>query len=410
MIDDERPGQPAPENKSSNTNISAGVPAFGAASSTKLPKALPAKIAHHHRRFKEWYGGLSGKAKVAFIASVILVVGLIGCGLTYALYNPQATPGAPVTATYQPPKPTTVASTLTGLQVDPSVNKRPVIGVMIENSLMARPQSGLDQAGVVFEAVAEGGITRFLALFQDTKPSYVGPVRSARPYYVQWCQGFDCAYAHVGGSPTALNDIKKWGIHDLNQFFGASYFKRISSRAAPHNVYTSISNLTKFAASRGYKTSTYTGFTRALKEGTADDTQTKAHSIRFDYAGTAYDVKYSYDAKHNSYKRSLAGKAHNAVDAKGTTTRITPKVVIAMAVQKSQGALDSSNAYYTEYKVVGSGKADIFQNGTVIHATWQKTARDKQISFTDKNGSAVALNPGQTWISVLDSLKSSSYK
>ncbi|MCP5939883.1 DUF3048 domain-containing protein, partial [Klebsiella pneumoniae] len=84
------------------------------------------------------------------------------------------------------PKPTTVANTLTGLQVAPDVNQRPVTGVMIENSTDARPQSGLDQAGVVFEAIAEGGITRFLALFQDTQPDYVGPVRSSRPYYVQW--------------------------------------------------------------------------------------------------------------------------------------------------------------------------------------------------------------------------------
>lgn len=408
MIDDERPGQPKQE--TNTTNILAGVPAFGAAATTKLPKALPAKIAHHHRRFKEWYGGLSGRGKFLFVATVVIVVGLLGSGAAYMLYNPKPAPGAPVAAKYEPPKPTTVASTLTGLQVDPSVNKRPVIGVMIENSLMARPQSGLDQAGVVFEAVAEGGITRFLALFQDSKPSYLGPVRSARPYYVQWCQGFDCAYAHVGGSPTALKDIKKWGIHDLNQFAGASYFKRISSRASPHNVYTSIANLTKFAASRGYKSSNYTGFTRALKEGTLDNSRPKARSIRFDYAGTAYDVKYTYDATHNVYKRSLAGKAHNVVNSKGTTTRITPKVVIAMAVSKSQGALDASNAYYTEYKVIGSGKADIFQNGTVIHATWQKTSRESQISFTDSNGTAVPLNPGQTWISVLDSLKSSSFK
>src|SRR5581483_6348891 len=116
-------------------------------------------------------------------------------------------------------QPTTVASTLTGLPVDPSVNKRQVTAVMIENSLDARPQSGLDQAGIVFEALAEGGVTRFMALFQDTQPDYIGPVRSARPYYIQWLLGYDAAYAHVGGSPDALNDITAWHVKDLNQFY-----------------------------------------------------------------------------------------------------------------------------------------------------------------------------------------------
>jgi len=127
----------------------------------------------------------------------------------------------------KPPAPTTVASTLSGLQVDKSVNQRPVTGVMIENSPDARPQSGLDQASVVFEAIAEGGITRFLTLFQDTQPDYLGPVRSARPYYVQWCMGFDCSLAHVGGSPEALADIPAWGTKNLDQFANSGSFQRL---------------------------------------------------------------------------------------------------------------------------------------------------------------------------------------
>jgi len=115
-------------------------------------------------------------------------------------------------------KPTTEASKLTGVQVDPAVNQRPTTAVMIENSTAARPQSGLDQAGVVFEAIAEGGITRFEAIYQDSQPAYLGPVRSVRPYYIQWALGFDAAIAHVGGSPEALSDIKTWNAKDLDQF------------------------------------------------------------------------------------------------------------------------------------------------------------------------------------------------
>lgn len=395
----------------STTTVQPGVPAFGQAAATQL--RIPAKLAHHHRRFKEWFRNLSKKQKTGLISAAFALLIVLGGGASYAFMPKEA----PVTSGQKlnthnkviPDAPKTVPSTLTGLQVDKTVNQRPVIGVMIENSLAARPQSGLDQAGVVFEAEAEGGITRFLALYQDSQPDYIGPVRSARPYYVQWCQGFDCAYAHVGGSPEALQYIKDQSVHDLNQFAGASYFDRIGSRAAPHNVYTSIDRLTQFAGSRGYSSSNFTGFIRSLKDGKANAAAPVAHSINFDYLGTSYDAHFDYDAATNSYKRSEAGAPHNNVDASGTTTQIIPKVVIAMAVPKSRGALDASNAYYNEYQVVGSGEADIFQNGTAIHGTWTKASPTDQISFLDDKGTTINLNPGQTWISILDSISKASY-
>src|SRR6185369_4571690 len=150
-----------------------------------------------------------------------------------------------------PPAPTTEASKLQGIQVGFDVNKRPVNAVMIENSEFARPQSGLDQAGVVFEAVAEGGITRFLTLFQDTNTAYLGPVRSVRPYYIQWALGFDAAIAHVGGSPEALSAMKSWSVKDLDQFANGSYFQRVNNRDAPHNVYTSTDQLHALESKKG---------------------------------------------------------------------------------------------------------------------------------------------------------------
>jgi hypothetical protein len=398
------------DQKTESVTLNSSVPAFGQAGNTRL--AIPAKLAHHHRLFKEWFAELSKLQKVLFMVAVTVITVAIVGGIIYAV-RPKT---APVTSGQKlnvqnklAAAPNTVPSTLTGLQVDKSVNERPVTGVMIENSIEARPQSGLDQAGVVFEAEAEGGITRFLALFQDSQPSYIGPVRSARPYYIQWCQGFDCAYAHVGGSPDALQDIKAWGIKDLNQFYGGSYFHRISSRAAPHNVYTSIEDLNKFEASKGYITPSFTGFERLVKEGKADPAAPVAHSINLDYLGARYDVHYDYDAGSNSYKRSEGGAPHNAVDANGTTTQLSPKVIVAMAVTKTRGALDASNAYYSNYQVVGSGAVKIFQNGTVVEGTWSKPSPTSQITFTDASGKAVELNPGQTWISVLGSSASANY-
>ena len=144
---------------------------------------------------------------------------------------------------------------------------------MIENSLDARPQSGINQAGVIFEAIAEGGITRFITLYQEAQPQYVGPVRSLRPYYIDWAAAFDAPIAHVGGSPDALKQIRNGG-KDLDQFFNPGAYWRQSTRAAPHNVYTSFKNMDKLNKAKGYKSSKFTPWPR--KEDSPLETPTAA--------------------------------------------------------------------------------------------------------------------------------------
>ncbi len=371
-------------------------------------QALPADAKLHHK-LKAWFAGLQQWQKITVTTvPTLVIIGLVVVAVAMAQGSkPQPVAAKKVVKQQVVVTSNMVPSTLTGLPVDPSVNQRQVTGVMIENSTAARPQSGLDQAGVVFEAEAEGGVTRFLALFQDNQPSYVGPVRSVRPYYIEWCQSFDCAIAHVGGSPDALQDLKDWGVKNLDQFAGAGYFQRVSSRAAPHNMYTSLSQLGNYEAKRGYTSSTYTGFIRAAKA--VKPPQTTVSSINFNYGGTAYDVHYDYDAASNSYKRSEGGAVHNTVDASGTATQLSPKVVVAMVVPKSRGALDASGAYYSNYQVVGSGEAVVFQHGVATHGTWTKATASGQISFLDDNGTTLALDPGQTWITVVDTNSGISY-
>src|SRR5665213_984329 len=269
---------------------------------------------------------------------------------------------------------------------------------MVENEIDARPQSGLDQAGVVFEALAEGGITRFLALYQDTQPSYIGPIRSARPYYVSWCMGFDCDYAHVGGSPDALADISSWGVNDLNQFYNGSAYERITSRVAPHNVYSSIASLNTLEDSKGYTTSNFQGFPRKAAAPLKVPTAT---TLNLDIGTSEYNVTYTYNATNNNYVRSEAGQLMTNIDSNGTLVQITPKVVIAIIVPFSQGALDASDAYYSNYAVTGSGAAYVFQGGGVTVGTWQKTSNSAQITFTNDQSQTIKLDPGQTWITAL---------
>ncbi|MBC7581379.1 DUF3048 domain-containing protein [Aeromicrobium sp.] len=366
------------------------------------------------------------KKQALIIATVVLVLG-VGGAAAYSVTSRDAKPLATTTAKKKavvtPPVPTTVPAKLTGLTVDPAVNQRPVTGVMIENSPDARPQSGLDQAGVVFEAVAEGGVTRFFALFQDTQPDYIGPVRSARPYYVQWCLSFDCSYAHVGGSPDGLAGIKSWGVKDLDQFANSGAYHRISSRYAPHNVYTSIAELNSLEAAKGIGVSNYTGFSRKAdqlykapdpaatgKAAKAQDTRAPVNSMDFTLSGYYYDPHFEYDAVTNTYKRSEAGQPHMELHQDGTQTQIAPKVVIGMIVSLSAGALDAQGSAYSNYQAVGTGDALVFQDGTVTKIHWSKPDIKSALSFTDDTGKPFKLNAGQTWVTAITGADKASYK
>ncbi|MDB5185315.1 MAG: hypothetical protein JWN38_1123 [Candidatus Saccharibacteria bacterium] len=345
----------------------------------------------------------SKKEAIAFALVIVVVVSGLGSVL---LMHKAAEPAAaePVAKTKvkvsaKPVAPTTVPSNLTGRQIDPALNNKPVTAVMIENSTDARPQSGLSQAGVVFEAVAEGGITRFVALFQDTSPEDIGPIRSVRPYYLQWAMGFDAPLAHVGGSPEALSDVKSWGAKDLDQFYNGGSYHRITSRAAPHNVYTGLTTLNQLEAAKGWTTSQFTTWKR--KEEAPVKTPT-AKTINFSVSGAYYNSHYDYDTASNSYKRSEGGAPH--MDANGNV-QISPKVVIGLVIPYGI----QSDGKHSDYGTIGSGKAYVFQDGTVTIGNWSKATDTSQILFTTDDGKPLALDPGQTWLTAISDTSKVTY-
>lgn len=298
-----------------------------------------------------------------------------------------------------PPLATTGPSPLTGLEVDLELIKRPVTGVMIENSPDARPQAGLTEAGVVYEAIAEGGITRFLALFQEARPSYIGPVRSARPYYVEWALSYDASYAHVGGSPEALKRIKSLDVKDLDQFANSGAYERVSNRFSPHNVYTSMDKLDDLNKAKGYKGSDFTPFKRKKAEPSKEPT---AQSIDLTISSANYNVHYDYDAEHNSYDRVMGGRAHKD---ERSGKQVSPKVVIAIVTTKKL----HSDGKHTVYGTTGEGSVYVFQDGKVSKGTWKRNQYNSQYVFYNKDGKVIPLNPGQTWITLLDANSKVSY-
>jgi hypothetical protein len=305
-------------------------------------------------------------------------------------------PGGQLAHTY-PSKVTKPAikyySPLTGTEVaDEALTKRPVTAIMIENSPDARPQSGIAEAGVVYETIAEAGITRFVALYQEARPSLIGPVRSVRPYYVEWASAYDPAMAHIGGSARALDMIRSgnYGV-DLDQFFNAASYYRSSDRAAPHNVYTTFDRLDALTAAKGKTSSSFTPLSRKADQKAKVPT---ASHIDLPISSGLYAVDYAYDTASNSYMRSVGGAPHLDRE-KG---QVHPKVVVAIEVPIVNGFEDG---YREQITTTGSGQAYIFQDGIVTQGTWQRSDVKSQISFIDSNGKTISLDRGQTWITAL---------
>jgi hypothetical protein len=358
-------------------------------------------IKRHVHKF--WSKGMDlwpSTKRQKIIGGLIVAVLLIGgAGGVYALnkiLGKTPNPPAAVVNKVEEQK-DTEPSRLTGVEIPKDLNKRAVTAIMIENSPDARPQSGLRDAGIVFEAIAEGGITRFNALFLESQPDYIGPVRSVRPYYIDMFLPFDAAIAHAGGSGDGLAKVKALHVKDLDFLKYPSAYHRVSNRFAPHNLYTSMSALDNLSKSKNYTSSTFTSWPRKAEE---KGKTPKATKIDFTLSGPLFNVHYDYDAKSNTYKRSEGGKPHT--DYK-THKQLAPKVVVALVMPYSH------DGEYSVYKTRGPGTLFVFQDGQVYKGKWKKGDSHDQLQFFDDSGKQLALDPGQTWVTLLASSSAVNY-
>ncbi len=314
---------------------------------------------------------------------------------------PTPTPApTPTTSPTPEPTPVPVPAPLTGRLVRPDVAARHPIAVMIDDHADARPQSGFNDAAVVWHAPAEGGIPRYMLIFQDRVPPSVGPVRSARQYYIAWAAEWDAVYAHAGGSPQALDTLRRQGngqlVYNADEFrWGGVYFHRTKDRFAPHNVYTSGKELRKLAKRLGAKDGARKTAWRFAPDA-ALVRRPKGGKISFAYSHNA--ISYRYDRETNTYPRSVTGQ-EKQID-RGTDTRVAPKNVVIMLM--SFGPLnDGSKKHRLEARFVGRGTAWIATNGKTIKGTWRKDSITKPTRFFDAGGKAVTLTIGQTFVQVV---------
>ena len=314
--------------------------------------------------------------------------------------TPTASP-TPIPTPTPVPTPVLVPAPLTGRLVTPAVASRHPIAVMIDDQFDARPQSGFNAASVVWQAPAEGGIPRYMLIFQDQVPTAVGPVRSARYYYIAWAAETKAVYAHVGGSPQALRTVETKGhgelVYDADQYvWGDTYFHRIRTRFAPHNVYTDGKLLWKMAARVGAKDATIQSpWTFAPDAPLVERPVGGTISVAYQ----ANKITYSYDRASNTYLRSVTGESKQTDAATGK--RVAPKNVVIMRM--SFGPLNDGHPakLRLEADVIGSGKAWIATNGKTIVGTWKKTDLTSPTEFFDGQGNPVTLTVGQTFIQVM---------
>lgn len=297
------------------------------------------------------------------------------------------------------------------------------LAVMIENHQESRPQSGLSLADVIYEAVAEGGITRFLAVFHCQDASPIGPVRSARTYYLDFASEYGSSplYAHVGGANApgpadALSQIEEYGwagYNDLNQFsigfptFWRDYDRLGHTVATEHTMYSTTTKLWNFAKSRK--------LTQVDKKGTSwdedfvsykfkDDAgkseRSSSQSIHLEFWGKykQYAVEWVFDKESNLYKRNNGGVSH--VD-KNNNKRLTAKNIIVLYMQELNANDGYENNIHLLYKTKGSGKAIVFMDGKQITTSWRKDSRTARTQLFDEDGNMIKFNRGTIWFEVL---------
>ena len=325
-------------------------------------------------------------------------------------------------------------------QVANEINSQPTFCIQIPNGMDgARPQTGLNQASVVFEAIAEAGITRFAAIFKNPiNQAAIGPIRSLRVYHLDWVTPFDCTIIHAGGADDALSAVST-GYKHLSESY--TYMWRstgIWTRSgfvgyyAPNNLLTSGPLLADFHRHKENDQRSYPkSFSRLTPEESliqkqhleksteqteqnqpADLTYRKVSNIHIYFNWqTGFNVDYLYNPNTNTYMRSFQnGKKHlsytcentknkptPALDC-GAPTQVNPDVVIVMRVNQQTSPLDH---YHEDITTIGSRLAYIFQNGTVLEGTWHKLSRESQFVFKNQQGEEIKLKPGRIWLSAI---------
>ena len=270
------------------------------------------------------------------------------------------------------------------------------VAIMVENAADSWPQTGLDKANLVIEAITEAAIPRFVAIYANSEEiKKIGPVRSARPYFLDWINIFQPLYMHVGGSPEALSDIKSgnYKIFNFDQFFNGEYYWRDKWRYAPHNVYTSSELIKQALADKNLSVPTDYQMWKYKDDLELAKRPNQVNDAQINYAQEYYKVKWQYNRDENNYIRYQNGEIHKMSDGEWIKAKNVIVQVNEMEVLDSMGR--------KRITTTGEGKAWIFRDGETIAGKWVKDSKDVREKYYDSNGNELEFNGGTTWIEVI---------
>lgn len=348
---------------------------------------------------------------IAFIG--MCCVFLSACGGTAAGTQVSASIGAKSLPVIKPPA--FIPGPFDGESTPRNVALRRPLAVILENySPDSRPQAGLAAASTVIETLAEGGVTRFMAIYLEHDATKVGPVRSTRIYFDHWASALHAILAHVGGNddaqrqlwllPKVFNiDENRWEVNLFNT--GTQLFWRSRDRVAPHNMYTSTYKLRQYAAGKEQNWP-YTNAYLLHKKPAPLKARGHATVVSIAFANplaptpvSDYAVKYVYNRAANAYLRYMGGTPH--IDA-NTHQPLRPSNIVVM--QTGPATADPYAGVTPEsiqIPTIGSGTAWYFRDGSIRRGTWRQANTNAPLTFLDRRGRVVAFNPGQTWIEVV---------
>jgi hypothetical protein len=276
---------------------------------------------------------------------------------------------------------------------------------MVDDHPRAHPQSGFNDASIVWHAPAEGGVARYLMLFGDEIPFSVGPVRSARPYFLAWASEWTAIYAHVGGSPQAKALLREGGagdlVWDVDEYdYAPTYIWRIASRVAPHNAYTdgaSLREVGRMLGARDASPDVPPAPVWRFEPAVAPAERSTGARLVVPYRYNT--IRYAYDEGSNRWVRSVSGASPQIDLADGEAVAPTNVVVLWMPFRPLNDG--QPEAGRLEADVVGEGRALVATNGRIHQATWRKAAFDAPTELLDRAGRPIALTQGQTFVQVV---------
>lgn len=307
--------------------------------------------------------------------------------------EPEPTPTPTVEPTPTPTPPKGSPCPLTGILVEDEedLKLRP-IAVMIDNEINARPQSGLLDAEIVYEMPVEGNITRYMAIYHHNHTDKIGPVRSARPYFIDKALELNAVYVHCGGSPQALQDLTALKVNTLNDLKGSPCFWRSKDRKMPHNLYTSTKLMREVMVSNKYNNKTAPEYFKFSDEFLDLDGKGTG-AISFNYSKN-YIVGYEYDEKSKLYYRKINGARLKDKESGEdiSTTNIIVEKTTAKVLDKV-GRLDVEN--------LGKNRGYYLTGGKLVEIEWSKSERSAKTKYTDLKGNQIVMNKGVTWVQVV---------